>query len=425
MSERIVVYLEHGPTPRRVGELSDVGTGPHFQYDAAFLQSGLELSPFTLRLGPQVFVPGRRELKRLQGLVYDALPDGWGLKLLHQAMKNAKRDVNASSPVTWLRALGTRSMGAITFRPPIEGADATLPEHADLERLAEEARRVDAEHVEDVLPALIQAGAPSGGARPKIVVGWHDSGAIVDAFDPLPPDYRPVLIKFAARTDPADAPLVEVAYLTMAAAAGIEVPAHRAHPLAGNRWAFVVDRFDRDGDRRIHVHTLAGLAEIDIKTDAPDYRDLLEVAKQLTRDHRAVRAAWQRAVFNVGAHNRDDHARNVAFRMDTKGTWTLAPAYDLTFMEGPGGYHNMAVDDESANPTRVNLLRLAEKADITTADANEGLDQVRAALSQWPTIAADAGVSAARIREIGARIDAQSDRLAPVTVPAPKTTKKR
>ena len=30
-------------------------------------------------------------------------------------------------------------------------------------------------------------------------------------------------------------------------------------------------------------------------------------------------AAWMRAAFNVGANNRDDHARNVAFLMDPDG----------------------------------------------------------------------------------------------------------
>jgi serine/threonine-protein kinase HipA len=31
-------------------------------------------------------------------------------------------------------------------------------------------------------------------------------------------------------------------------------------------------------------------------------------------------------VFNVLAHNRDDHVKNFAFLMDSAGQWRLAPA---------------------------------------------------------------------------------------------------
>ncbi len=418
MSERLAVYLHNAPVPQLVGELSDIGTGAHFQYHPEFLQHGVDLSPFTLPRNTRVFQPGPRGLLRLQGLFFDALPDGWGLKMLHQGMRQANIDVEGRSPVTWLRALGARGMGALTFRPPMDGVDTAMADNADLETLAAEARAVEAGHVDTVLPALTRAGGASGGVRPKIVAGWHDSGAIVDAFAPLPADYRPVVIKFASRTEPEDMPLVEAAYLSMAQAAGIDVPPHRTHALPEQRWALIIDRFDRAGDQRIHVHTLAGLIEADIRSDIVEYGSLIKVASHLTHDYRAARACWMRAAFNVGACNRDDHARNVAFRMAQDGTWDLAPAYDLTYAEGIGGYHNMQVDGESANPGRTDLLRLADRSDIDRADAERGLEQVRSALSTWPDIASAFGVPAPRIRDIGKRIDAQLLLLGPTTVAA-------
>ncbi len=421
MRDRLAVYLEDRPTPRLVGELSDVGTGPHFQYDPGFLQHGVDLSPFTLPRGSQVFGPGPRGLHRLRGLFFDALPDGWGLKLLHRAMRQANIDAAGSSPVTWLRSLGSRGMGALTFRPPMDGVETTMPPAADLATLAAEARAVDGGSVDTVLPALTRAGGASGGARPKIVAGWHDSGTIVDAFTPLPAGYRPVLIKFASRTEPEDTPLVEAAYLSMAKTAGIEVPVHRTYALPENRWALIIDRFDRVLDQRLHVQTLAGLLEVDIRNDVVEYEQLIQVAHRLTKDYRAARACWTRAAFNVGAYNRDDHARNVAFRMTPDGSWTLAPAYDLTYAEGMGGYHNMQVDGESANPGRDDLLRLASKTDISRADAEQGLDQVRSALSDWPQVAASFGVAAPRVRDIGQRISTQVSALGPTLVsPTPK-----
>ncbi|MHB0964274.1 MAG: type II toxin-antitoxin system HipA family toxin, partial [Gemmatimonadaceae bacterium] len=271
MNERLEVRIHDEGTPRVVGELVDVGSGPHFQYAPSFLQEGVELSPLQLARDTRVFPPGPIGLYRLQGLFFDSLPDGWGLRLLHQAMHDAGLDAARTSAVTWLRALGTHGMGALTFHPPMHELRDQAGEIPDLATLAAEAQAVEAHDIAHVLPALTRAGGSSGGARPKIVAGWHESGAIVDAFAPLPPGYRPALIKFAARTEPADAPLVEAAYLSMAALAGLDVPGHQVHALPKHRWALIVDRFDRVGDARRHVHTLAGLLGADIRHDFVDY----------------------------------------------------------------------------------------------------------------------------------------------------------
>lgn len=413
-AERVEVRLHDRPVSRVVGTLLDVGTGPHFRYDPAFLGEGIELSPFHLKGDTRVFSPTEPGLHRLPGLFYDTLPDGWGLRLLHQAMKDAGLPVTGSSAVTWLRALGARGMGALTFHPSADDVSANTSGDADLATLAAEARRVDADAVEEVLPALTRAGGSSGGARPKIVAGWNDTGSLVDAFDPLPEGYRPVLIKFAANSDPADAPLVEAAYLTMARQAGLDVPNHRVHPIPGGRWAFVVDRFDRVGDDRRHVHTLAGLRQVNIKgNDVVDYEHLLRVTRALANDHRAVRAAWQRAAFNVAVHNRDDHAKNIAFQMAPDGTWTLAPAYDLTYALGPGGQHTMLVNGEGRAPDRTHLMELAETMGLDAAAAATDLDRLRTALDDWSRIAASFDVPKKHITALKKILVAQSALLAP------------
>lgn len=410
--ERVEVRLNDRAESRVVGHLRDVGNGPHFQYVQSFLDEAIKLSPLTAPNDTRVFTPTKAGLHRLQGLIYDALPDGWGLRLLHQSMRDSGVDPKATSPVTWLRALGDRGMGALTFHPASEDIVAAGPATPDFATLAAEARRVDADHVDDILPALTRAGGGSAGARPKIVAAWKDSGAIADAFAPLSTGYRHVLIKFASHRESPDAPLIEDAYLSMAEHAGIRVAAHRVHSVPavkrrnatastrGQRWALVVDRFDRVGDARRHVHTLAGLLELDFRSDAVDYRDLMKVALALTADLRVAREAWQRAAFNVAVHNRDDHAKNVAFQMTANGDWSLAPAYDLTYADGPGGYHTMMVAGESRAPGRVDLFRLAEELGLTKAEAELDLDRIQTAVTMWPRLAAERGVGRGRIAEM-------------------------
>ena len=49
------------------------------------------------------------------------------------------------------------------------------------------------------------------------------------------------------------------------------------------------------------------------------------------------------AVFNVLAHNRDDHAKNFSYMMSKTGEWKLSPAYGLTFSSGPHGEQSTIV----------------------------------------------------------------------------------
>lgn len=65
--------------------------------------------------------------------------------------------------------------------------------------------------------------------------------------------------------------------------------------------------------------------------------------------------------FNVMAVNQDDHVKNLSFHMDRSGTWTLAPAYDLTFARGRGwtSQHQMRIQDKTTGIRRDDLLAVA------------------------------------------------------------------
>jgi serine/threonine-protein kinase HipA len=93
------------------------------------------------------------------------------------------------------------------------------------------------------------------------------------------------------------------------------------------------------------------------------------VTRILTRNHQDVLECYRRMIFNVLAHNRDDHVKNFAFRMTAEGGWELAPAYDLIFAPGPGGEHTMIIAGEGRAPARSHLLNLADLAGISVRDA--------------------------------------------------------
>ena len=307
------------------------------------------------------------------------------------------------SPLDRLSWLGTWTMGALTYHPPVvrESTDSSV---FDLHDLGRQSQEILSGASVDVLPQLMRAGGSPGGARPKVLVGFDPpTGDLVSGEADLPDGFEHWIVKFAARTGTPDAGAVEYAYSLMAVAAGIDMPRTRLFETAEGERFFGTRRFDRDGNRRFHVHTFGNLIQSNFRIPSADYADLLKATSLLTRNHQAVLRAFRRMVFNVLAHNRDDHVKNFAFILDdSTGEWSLSPAYDLVFTPGPGGEHTMTLAGEGRNPGGPHVLRLAERAGLSRREAERIIGEVQASVSRWTDWATRAGVSAASMRQISA-----------------------
>ena len=154
---------------------------------------------------------------------------------------------------------------------------------------------------------------------------------------------------------------------------------------------FACERFDRNKDAKIHVHTVAGLLHADFRFPSLDYDDILSLTYHLTKDIQEVEHAYRLACFNVLSHNRDDHAKNFSFIMDQDGAWKLSPSYDLTFSSGPAGEHSTTVLGEGKTPTQKHLIALAQKHQLKNAHVI--LQEVQKAIQAWDKYASQAQVS--------------------------------
>ncbi|MEM8961712.1 MAG: type II toxin-antitoxin system HipA family toxin [Acidobacteriota bacterium] len=362
-----------------VGRLAERERRIYFEYDEAFLRDPLWLSPFKLAPEPGLIEHRDRDFGPVFGLFDDSLPDGWGLLLIDRFLRRRGSALAELSVLDRLAFLGTRTMGALTYHPPtepVERDDRVL----DLQAMARASEEVLEGSADEVLPRLVRAGGSPGGARPKVLVGVGPDETLLSGETDLPAGYRHWMAKFRGRDDPSDTGPLELAYAHMAADAGITMPPTRLFTAGGDRY-FGVERFDRRGNRRHHVHTFGNLIHADFRVPSADYHQLLHVTRVLTRDHRDVVECFRRMVFNVLAHNRDDHVKNFAFRLDGS-EWRLAPAYDLIFSRGPCGEHTMTVDGEGRAPARRHLLEVAARAGIDRADTI--LDEVATAVERWP-----------------------------------------
>lgn len=405
---RVEVRYETGEWSHIVGRLLDLDGRIFFQYDEDFRQLGIALSPFHLPVSIAEPVEEKeRTYHGLHGLFNDSLPDGWGMIVMERALSQRGIDPLSITPLDRLLFLGSRTMGALTYHPPSEPDDDRRLE-LDLTEIAEQSHRILEGSTEKILPELVRAGGSPMGARPKVVAGVRDDfGHLVTGNADLPAGYSHWLIKFAAGNDSVDAGSIEMAYSQMARSAGLSVPPTHLFSVSEGRACFGAQRFDRDpaaSSRRHHVHTFAGLIHHDHRHVGQDYNDLLKVTRLLTRNHQDVVEAFRRMVFNILAHNRDDHTKNFAFRMSPDGEWSLTPAYDITYSGGPGGEHTLLVNGEGRVPTRAHAEAVAARASIEPRESREVISQVEEAVADWPAFAKAQGVSNDSIQEIRKRM---------------------
>jgi len=401
------VFYHRGPAEDDrllVGRLAYRLNHAVFEYDADFRALELELSPFKLPLAEGLLAARPELFEGLFGLFDDSLPDGWGRLLLDRYVERIGGRVEKLTPLDRLAWVGSRAIGALSYEP---AQDLEHAELLDLHVLGEQALIVLEDRTSDALETLLTLGGSPQGARPKALVLISEDGDRIVSGTEHREGFSPYLVKFSATADPRNAAgAIEYAYSRMALAAGVSMPETRLLASTGEHCGyFAIRRFDRRGHQRLHTHTISGLLDAPPGYTAITYEDVLKATRLLTRDEREVRQMFRRAAFNVYAHNRDDHSRNFAFLMEPDGTWTLAPAYDLTFSPGPGGEHTMLLGGEGRNLTRENLLALAKAASIKQKAAREIVEQVREVCSKWHVYAEEARVPEKDSERVRAALD--------------------
>lgn len=390
MSALNVCYSADPATPVAVGQLALHRGRIYFEYAPEFLQSGLELSPITLPLKPGAVAAEPTPWHGLFGLFNDSLPDGWGMLLMDRHLHSLGVETRFLTPLDRLAYMGKRTMGALTYEPAREFE----PDRSelDLAAMAEAAISVYKGETSALLPRLAQAGGSPAGARPKVLV--HLQGdRMVSGEREAPAGFDPWIIKFFSGREHADTGRIEYAYSLMARAAGIAMSETRLFSCGDGQCWFGIRRFDREAGKRIHMHTLGGLIDADFRTPSLDYTDVLKVTQALTRHAADVERTFALMVFNVLAHNRDDHSKNFSFLMDGQGEWRLAPAYDLTCSAGINGEHTTSVAGEGRDPTKAHMLKVGETVGIKPDRMHRIIDRVQESIERWPKWCDQAGFS--------------------------------
>lgn len=378
---------------KEVGRLSmDFRRGmPYFEYNRDWVENGLDVSPLNASIKrPQnlrpIFGASEKIYQKLPPFIADSLPDSWGNELFEQWRQQQKIRVGDITPLDKLAFIGKRAMGALEFEP--ETYRFSSVENLNLNSLIALAKRVYTERENaHVMPeesldmqSLLAVGTSAGGRQPKAIVAINRetreirSGQIEGL-----KNFDYCLLKFG--TKERSTAELEMVYYEMATRAGISMMPCWLMDVEGEKH-FVTKRFDREHGRKLHMQTLAALYP-----EADSYESLLWVCRKMRLSERDSEEIFRRLVFNVLANNTDDHNKNFSFLMDESGRWSLAPAYDMTYIFSVGGYlpethHCLLVKGKYTDITLHDVLELAadngiRKADTIIADVVEALRSFR------------------------------------------------
>lgn len=385
-----------------------------FEYEKNFLDKGLDIAPLTMSINSQRSKRGIPWLgdsdKLYVGLppmLADSLPDKYGNSLFNAWLRDNKISTSKITPVDHLSFIGVRAMGAFEFQPAKElGGDSTFD--VDVQKLYLFAKDVLSEKENTVLQAensilwqdLIKISSSPGGKKPKAIVAINKgTNEVKSGQGNVPKGFEHYILKYDDNSSYPFAKLEYVYYL-MAVDAGIYMMQSELKTYEGVTH-FLTKRFDRLGNEKLHVQTLAAMYPL-----ANSYEDIFAVIRQLHLPYEDTEQQYLRMVFNVLAKNVDDHSKNFAFTMNRKGVWRLSPAYDITFsvdLVAPAyvNTHSLTVNGKDDDITIDDLMEVGRKNDVRNYNAL--IEQVQSAIAKFRVLARENNISNKLITDISER----------------------
>ena len=378
------------------------GESYSFEYDRNWLKTtGLSLS-----LDPELMPYAGRQYpsdKNIFGLFADASPDRWGRVLMNKrerilADKEGRKPNKLYDSDYLLGVYDETRMGGIRFKLDPNGPflsddqETAAPPWATLRTLEEASRHFESDEsglAEKWLNQLIKPGSSLGGARPKATV--------IDTKDQL------WIAKFPSKNDENDVGAWEMVAHDLAALCGLNVPEAKLEKFSSLGSTFLVKRFDRIRDRRIHfasAMTLLGKTDGASAVDGISYLDIAGIIRSCgAQPKKDLVELWKRIVFNMAITNTDDHLRNHAFILESGG-WVLSPLYDVNPVPY-GGELSLKVDEED-NSINIRLaIQTAARFGIAETEAQNYAEEILEIVrDNWSKIAANYGLTRRQIEEM-------------------------
>ena len=239
------------------------------------------------------------------------------------------------------------------------------------------------------LKQLIAPGSSLGGARPKASV--------------MAPDGSLWIAKFPSKHDDFNSGAWEMVVHDLAEKCGLNVPEAKIEKFSKLGTTFLVKRFDRDGEQRIHFSsamTVLGKKDGANATDGSSYLEIVSFLKaDGAKPKRDLEELWKRIVFSMAVSNTDDHFRNHGFILSHDG-WELSPLYDVN-PDIYGEYLSLNVDADNSSIDFELAVQAAPYYGIGKKYAVQEVDKIKNTVREnWKELAKKYGISRGEIERM-------------------------
>jgi serine/threonine-protein kinase HipA len=414
IEQKIIYVYENfsGETPQLLGTLFvDHVRGKEsysFEYEADWLKK----SKYAIGLDPdlQMFAGRQYPLgdKDVFGIFADSSPDRWG-RVLMTRRERIIADQEDRKPRKLLNSdflLGVYDetrMGAIRFKtdkdgPFLSNDDKTpTPPWTSLRTLEGAARQFENDESgleQQWVKQLIKPGSSLGGARPKATVRDTEGNLWI--------------AKFPSKHDEFNVGAWEKVVHDLAKMCELNVPESKLTSFSKYGGTFLVKRFDRDGNRRIHfasAMTMLGKQDGASAADGTSYLDIVSFIKSNgAQPKKDLVELWKRIVFSMAVSNTDGHLRNHGFIL-TKNGWCLSPMYDVNPI--PEGYElSLCVNEDDPTISIELAVDTASYFDISKKDAETMAKEIVLTVrNNWEKAAEKCGFSRAAMERMRPAFD--------------------
>lgn len=386
-----------------------------FEYDNDFIKSGIELSPIRMPLNRTLYefpsLAGEA-FYGMPGLVADSLPDKFGNAVIEEWLMSNGRSLSDFTAIDRLCYTGKRGMGALEYVPASTDI-SDIDESINVKEMVKFASDILERRESIFLKAdrnltysqLVQVGSSAGGARAKALIAWNEkTNEVRSGQTQLGPGYDYWLMKFDnvskngdhGLEDKPEYTLIEYAYYLMAINAGITMNECRIYKSEGDNH-FMTKRFDRVNGEKLHMQSLGALAHISYKEPGICGYELAAMyMREIGISYKEIEQFYRRMVFNCLAVNQDDHVKNISFLMDRTGTWSLSPAYDITFSYDPTNKwlraHQMTINGKTTGIEYSDLLAAGKQMELKTHRCKDIISEVLDAVRKFSTFAEQVGI---------------------------------
>ena len=378
------------------------GESYSFEYDREWLKK----TSLKITLDPELMPYSGRQYpfgKAIFGLFSDSSPDRWGRVLMNKrerilAGKEGRKPAKLYDSDYLLGVYDETRLGGIRFKTEPNGAflsddkETAAPPWASLRTLEEASRNFENEDTalsEKWLNQLIRPGSSLGGARPKATV--------------IDPNEQLWIAKFPSKNDENDSGAWEMITHDLAEICGLHVPEAKLEKFSKLGSTYLVKRFDRILNKRVHfasAMTLLGKTDGTSAADGTSYLDIAAFIKSYgAQPKRDLIELWKRIVFNMAVSNTDDHLRNHAF-IFTENGWELSPLYDVNPI--PYGDELSLNVDEEDNSINIDLaIEASVRFGISETDATTYAKNILSVVKEnWEKRATALGLSRRLIEEM-------------------------